>query len=330
MVMNNNEVIELLKTKKSFHIVSHYNPDGDSIGSALALGTVLKYDDKHVEVFCLDPVPEKYTFLTNSSNVLNDLSEIDPSGVILVVLDCSDISRTGLTEEHIDNYDLVINIDHHKTNEYFGDINLVVPEASATGEIIFEIIKQGNLLLNFEIAQALYVAISTDTGSFKFENTTSHTHEVIAEIMKYDIKHSQIAQQVFEEKPLPYFFLLKNALSSLEFWHGGKVSCITVSKELLNQIGANLEMLDGIVNYAKNIDTVEIGILFYIADKNEVKVGMRSKNVDISIIAERFNGGGHARAAGFRAMKNYPDVKATTIQAASELIDEYYNGNKKS
>ena len=328
MVMSSNhEVIELLKTKKSFHIVSHYNPDGDSIGSALALGTVLKYNDKHVEVFCLDPVPEKYTFLTNSSNALSDLSDIDPSGVILVVLDCSDISRTGLTKERIDNYDLVINIDHHKTNEYFGDINLVLPEASATGEIIFELIKQGDMKLDFHIAQALYVAISTDTGSFKFENTTSRTHEVIAEIMTYDIQHSQIAQQVFDEKPLPYFFLLKNALSSLEFWHEGKVSCITISKELLSQIGANLEMLDGIVNYAKNINTVEIGILFYIAEKNEVKVGMRSKNVDISIIAERFNGGGHARAAGFRAMEAYPYVKNTTIQAASELINEYYNEN---
>ena len=316
------EVLRVIQSDKPIHIISHYNPDGDSVGSSLGLVSTLLEQGKTIEVFCSDPVPSKYRFLNDSELVSQNLPIKNIDDKILFVLDCSDLDRTGLSSEQISQYELIVNIDHHKTNEYYGDINLVVPEASATGEIIFELITMGNLPLNKFVAQALYVAISTDTGSFKFENTSSRTHEVIAELMKYEIHHSTMVQQIFDEKPLPYFFLLKNALSSLEFWCDSEISCMTLSNELLLQIGANMEMLDGVVNYAKNIDTVEIGLLFFVAANDEIKVGMRSKNVDISLIAEKFNGGGHARAAGFRAQGAYQDVKSRTIEAAIELLQK--------
>jgi bifunctional oligoribonuclease and PAP phosphatase NrnA len=315
------EAIESLNKEESFFIVSHYLPDGDSIGSSVALARALLNRGKSVFVYCRDPVPAKYKFIDEEglvSSVPGDIKEEDT----LIVLDCSDLTRTGLSEEQLKKFKMIINIDHHVTNENFGMINVVSEEAAATGEIIFELLCQGDFNIDRDTAAALYVAILTDTGSFKFENTAPRTHNIAADLLSYNLNPSIISLRVFDEKPLSYFMLLKKALSTLELYEDGKIASITISNEMLQQEGASMEMLDGMVNYAKNIDSVEIGILFYIEAGNEVKVGLRSKYTDVSIIAHKFHGGGHKRAAGFRANEPYAAIKQKTIEAASALLDE--------
>jgi len=318
-------LLDIFNKKESFYLVSHYLPDGDSIGSLIALAKTLLNSGKIINVFCRDQVPAKYTFLDDPPLISSIFNEEVAEGNILIVLDCSDTSRTGISVEQLNKFEVIINIDHHITNEYFGHINLVYPEASATGEIIYELIGRGNLYLDPKIAQALYVAISTDTGSFKYENSTPRAHQIVADLMKnYELQPSLISQKIFDEKPLAYYLLLNKALSSLELFEDGKIACMTISEENLFEVGASLEILDGIVNYAKSIDTVEIGMLFYVNGKGEVKVGMRSKEVDVSKIAEKFNGGGHAKAAGFRAEGFYAHTKKKTLEAAVNLISSYY------
>lgn len=314
------ELFDVLKKEESFFIVSHYLPDGDSLGSSLAFASFLLQENKKVFLYCRDAVPLKYRFLDNANMISDSIDSID-ADTVLLILDCSDLSRTGLSADQVKQFKLVVNIDHHITNEYYGGINLVIPDAAATGEIVYEIISQWGGSVDYSIARALYVAILTDTGSFKYENTTSRTHRIVADLMEYDLNPSFISLRVFDEKPLPYFLLLKKALSTLELWQSGKIAFLTLNNEMLLQEGATMEMLDGMVNYAKNIDTVEIGIIFYIDCDSEVKVGLRSKTVDVSSIAEKFNGGGHVRAAGFRIGEPYEVIKKKTLDEAVKLIE---------
>lgn len=324
MVADNfTKVTDLIKEEDSFLIASHFLPDGDSVGSSLALARSLIKSGKKVTLFNRDSIPAKYQFLNHlslSTLMINSYPE-DNENINLIVLDCSDFGRSGLPPEMQNNFKTIINIDHHVTNEYYGSVNLVLPEAAATGEIVFKLLRYGELYIDKDIATALYVAISTDTGSFKFENTTSRTHIIVADLLNYNINPATISQHVFDEKPLPYFLLLKKALSTLEFWEDNRIASMTISRDMLLQEGADMEIMDGIINYTKNIDGVEVGILFFIDRDNEIKVGLRSKNVDVSLIADRFGGGGHIRAAGFRNTGSYPEVKNKTIAATIKLID---------
>ncbi len=318
-------VLDIFKKKESFFLVSHYLPDGDSIGSLVALANALLNKGKKITVFCRDEVPAIYKFLNEPAIISNDFDAETTEGNTLIVLDCSDTSRTGISLEQLSKFEEIVNIDHHVTNEYFGDVNLVDPGASATGEIIYELINRGNIDLDVKVAQALYVAISTDTGSFKYENSTPRAHQVVADLMvNHKLNPSLISQKIFDEKPLAYFLLLNKALSSLELFGDGKIACMTLSEEYLFEVGTTLETIDGIVNYAKSIDTVEIGILFYVNGKGEVKVGLRSKEVDVSQIAANFNGGGHKKAAGFRSEDIYSHTKKKTLEAAASLISNHY------
>ncbi|NLI69405.1 MAG: bifunctional oligoribonuclease/PAP phosphatase NrnA [Firmicutes bacterium] len=320
---NFTKIVDVIREEESFLVASHFLPDGDSVGSSLALARSLIRNGKRVMLFNRDPIPVKYQFLNHadlSALMINDFAG-DAAKTNLVVLDCSDFSRSGLLPELKNSFKTLINIDHHVTNEYYGTANLVVPEAAATGEIIYELLRHGHFFIDDHIATALYVAIITDTGSFKFENTTSQTHRIVADLLNYDIDVAAISQRIFDEKPLVYFMILKKALSTLELWEGDRIAALTVSRDLLVQEGADMEILDGMINYTKNIDGVEVGILFFIDQDNEIKVGLRSKNVDVSVIADRFGGGGHVRAAGFRHKGPYHDLKRKTIAAAARLID---------
>lgn len=320
---NFTNIVDMIKDEESFLIASHFLPDGDSVGSSLALARSLVKNGKKVMLFNRDPIPVKYQFLNHadlSASMTNNFAG-DAANTNLVVLDCSDFSRSGLLLEFKNSFKTVTNIDHHVTNEYYGTANLVVPEAAATGEIIYELLRHGNFFIDDHIATALYVAITTDTGSFKFENTTSRTHRIVADLLNYNINIAVISQRIFDEKPLVYFLILKKALSTLEFWKDDRIAAITISRDLLVQEGADMEVLDGMINYTKNIGGVEVGILFFIDQDNEIKVGLRSKNVDVSMIADQFGGGGHVRAAGFRRKGSYHDVKKETVAAATRLID---------
>ena len=319
--MGYHQFIDVLRNNSSFRIVSHMLPDGDSIGSSLALARVLLLRQKNVKVYFKDMLPLKYKFLLSSSDCIEDLTYID-SAEVLLVLDCSDFSRTGLEEESIKKFSYVVNLDHHVTNNYFGNINLVDGSAAATGELLFHLFDYAGITMNQKIAEALYTAILTDTGSFKYQNTTSTTHEVAAKLLDYKIDHSGISQRIFDEQPLSYMLLLKKTLSTLELWHGNQVACLTINEEMRMQCGASMEDLNGIVNYAKNIQGTEIGVLLYLNGNGEIKVGLRSKEVDVSKLAEAFGGGGHQRAAGFKITTSYQEAKDRILEEAGLFLSK--------
>lgn len=314
-------IIDKLKSEQSFYLISHMLPDGDSIGSLLAMGEGLASLGKKVKMFTPGNIPRKYKFLAGSDSVAHEVLIDDPE-VTVVVLDSSDLDRLGLFKEVVSKSRLIINIDHHVTNQRFGNLNLVDANAAATGEIVHQILIDLQVHLTESIAESLYVAISTDTGSFKFDNTTPNTHRVVASLLEFGLSPGTLSQIIFDERPLSFYVLLKEALSSLEMYADRSVAVMTLSKDIRERSGASTDDLDGIVNYARNIEGIELGILFYVEGNNEVKVGFRSRSLDVSALAGKLNGGGHVRAAGCRMIGDYNHVKEKVMGEALKMLRE--------
>lgn len=321
MTGDRGKIIETLKKDEAFYLISHMQPDGDSIGSLLAMGEALCSIGKEVKLFVPGHMPRKYNFLKGADRVLNEVLITDPA-ITVVVLDSSDPERLGLFREAVMNSRTIINIDHHVTNQRFGTLNLVDPGAAATGEIVYKLLKDIEIPITGPIAESLYVAISTDTGSFKYENTTAETHRVVAALLEHGLSPGALSQRMFDERPLSFYILIKEALASLEMYADRKIALMTLSSDIRKRSAAETDELEGIVNYTRNIEGVELGILFYVENENEVKVGFRSKTMDVSILAEKMNGGGHARAAGCRIYESYEIAKEKVISEALKMLQQ--------
>ncbi|WP_120166421.1 DHH family phosphoesterase [Thermohalobacter berrensis] len=295
-----NKLINFVNTSNNIYIASHVNPDGDSIGSELALGLALrkiKRDKDKVKLLAIDKTPQNLKFLPGIKLIeeVNLEENID----LLITVDCSDPDRLNDYREMIDKAENVINIDHHKSNNYFGDVNIVDPKASSTGEIIYFILEYLGLEIDEDIATCLYVSLSTDTGSFKYDNTTSITHNIASKLIDKGININDITVNVYQNRPLVKTKLFIESLNSLELHHNNKVAIICVTQEMIKKCNAQIEDIDGFVEFIRDIDTVEVACILKELSNNEIKIGLRSKKfVDVAYIASKFGGGGHTKASG--------------------------------
>lgn len=312
------EIASELKKPGPILLTSHILPDGDSIGSLIGLGLALRAAGYDATMFSVDPVPDRYRFLPETGLIVTgSLPPVEYKRVI--VLDCSDHLRIlPIWEKVSDSF--LINIDHHHTNHLYGTMNLVDSKASATGEIVYRLLIQMGLQIDHRIATALYVAIATDTGSFKYENTSAETHRVTAKLLDAGVKPHEITPVVFDLRSRAATFILREALNSLHFSADGRVAWITLTEENMKKSGASDEHLEGIVNFAKNIEGVEIGLLFFAKPDGTVKVGFRSNFVDVGKVAETLGGGGHARAAGCSLKTDLDSALSTVFAAINQLL----------
>jgi bifunctional oligoribonuclease and PAP phosphatase NrnA len=277
-------------------LTAHIMPDGDSIGSLLGLGLSLRAAGSDITMFSADDVPARYTFL-HGSHLIKTQTLPEAAYTRVVVLDCSDHQRIRPIWDKVKDK-FIINIDHHPTNDSFGTMNYIDSAAGATGEIVYFLLQEMGLKLTPDVAAALYVAIATDTGSFKFENTTPRTHRVCAALLEAGVKPQDISPLVFDLRSREAIFILRAALASLRFSPDGKVAWMVLNEEDMQESGAKDEHLEGAVNFAKNIEGVEVGLLFRAKGDGTVKVGLRSHSMDVGSVAQSLGGGGHARAAG--------------------------------
>ena len=301
--MNNfEEIIKVVQKNNIFLITSHTNLDGDGIGSELALHFILKKLKKKSIILNQDKLPKIYHFLPRSNKVhyLED-NCIDTKGIdVGIVLDCSNAKRIGKTYEIFKNIKTVINIDHHKSNENFGDLNYVDSSVSSVGEIIYELIRSINIdLLDEDISTCLFAAILTDTGSFRYSNVSSKTFKIASDLTSFGIKPHLIANNIYNRKTYSGLKLLGEALSTLEVDDSNYVSWLTITRKMLNNAKANDEEIEGIIDVATTLDNTEISILFRETKNNKIKISFRSKgNFDVNKFAGKFKGGGHPNAAG--------------------------------
>ncbi|MFH0839176.1 MAG: bifunctional oligoribonuclease/PAP phosphatase NrnA [Candidatus Omnitrophota bacterium] len=293
--MSKQHIVEAIKKYKTFLISSHINPEGDAIGSQLALASLLKR--LHKKVYILnDDASRQFGFLSKKGMILhgsNKKLRFDAA----VVLDCPLLSRVGTVERFIQTAKILLNIDHHISNEYFGTTNWVDPHASCVGELIYELFDALGVSLTRREALNIYVAILTDTGSFRYSNTTSKTHYIVSELLKHNIKPHIIFEKVYGNTTLSYITFLNKILSTLK--KEGKIAYIALDEDL-TKLGGNLtERLEDFINYPRALKGVKVAMLFRKIGKNRVKVSFRSKgDFDVNSLAKKFGGGGHPAASG--------------------------------
>jgi len=311
----------LLNRYDQFYIFTHVRPDGDAIGSSLAWGRALRLAGKSVQIFCPGVIPDKYLFLPRAGEIRDRVP--DGNGAVpAFVLDCSDLNRLDYMKEKVQELGEIVNIDHHVTNENFGDYNIVDTSSSATAEIIYDLIGECGFKLDREISLCLYAAISSDTGSFKYENTTPRTMRIAGNLLEYNLNPSVVSRKLFDEYPLSTIMLLRDALATLRFEEEQKIAWMSVTAEMIAVNGARPEELESFVNYVRNIEGVAVGILFYHTGNGETKVGLRSNTVDVAAIAWELGGGGHPRASGCTISGDASTVEKKVIDLIKVFISE--------
>lgn len=304
-----------------FLVVSHINPEGDAIGSQLAMASLLKRLGKKVLVLNESPVPHVLRFMKGAEGVLKEKPEVFDFDAA-VILDSPDLTRVGKIAEYIKENKSVINIDHHVSNENFAGYNWVEKDASSVGEMVFELFKVFKLKIRREEAVAMYVAIMTDTGSFKYTNTSSRTHRIIAELIDIGVKPYEIFSKIYETSSLEDTNLLGEALQSLKVTAEGRISWLWVTKEMLKKTKGSLEGTEGIINFARSLEGTEIAILFReTGTENKVKVSFRSKGkADVNKLASFFGGGGHKTASGCIMFGEIHEVESKVLKKAAEML----------
>ncbi|SHK65032.1 phosphoesterase RecJ domain-containing protein [Desulforamulus aeronauticus DSM 10349] len=321
-MMNDLSVVaESIKRCQRPIICGHVMPDGDSLGSVLALGLGLHLLGKQVTMASSDPLPELYSFLPGINEMI--VGEVSPEAFdLLIVVDCSVPDRLGsaLLPLYESGLTTVV-LDHHVNDQPFGDFNYVRSSAAATGEIIMDLLEALGIPLNTDLAINLYTAIVTDTGSFRYENTTSETHRRVARLLEYDIPVARLSNLIFSEQPISQIRLLEAVLSTLEVSENGQLATISLSRQTQESVGANDQQIEGMINYARNIQNVEVAMFFRELDEQRIKISFRSKYyIDVNLFAKKFGGGGHVRASGCTVEGTLSEVKDRVVKEAQGLF----------
>lgn len=279
-------------------IISHKSPDGDNLGSLEAMWGFLKGMNKKVVYVSNDDVPADFIFLLSTKERV-DIDNIDEPLPLLIVLDSSDAHRLGSEGEVLfQKAAYTVNIDHHKSNDGYADLNCVMPKATSTGEVLFRVFKAMDIKLTPDMATGLYTAMSTDTGSFQYDSVNGDTHRIIAALYDAGCDHNIVVRSVYQSMSKEKLALHARVLSNLKFMADGKVALAICRLEDMESTGAAKDATEGIVEQARNIDGVEMAI-FLKEKADEVKLSFRSKSyLDCTEFAAAFGGGGHIRAAG--------------------------------
>lgn len=304
---------QILVESDDIVILTHQNPDGDTLGCACALFDALKTRGKRVRIENEKPIPKKYAFLYE--NCKND--EFEPKTVVAV-----DIASTSLFGRELMHYEdkVKLCIDHHKSNTDYAEFTLLNSSVAAACEIVYDVIMEMDKKISDKALLCLYTGISTDCGCFKYSNTTAKAHLIAAKAIERHLDIYKVNQLMFESKSRPQLEIERTALQNLKFYHNGKCALILISQDLLKKTGAEESDLDALPAMTRQIQGVEVGVVIKERSEGEFKVSLRTgKSPDASAICARFGGGGHAGAAGCTIYGEADEV----TQKVVEMIGRY-------
>lgn len=324
--MSRRQVVEAIQARSSFVLTAHVNADADAIGSEVALALGLRWLGKRVEILNYDPLPRVLRFLSHNGLVRAPRRPLRaPSNRdALIVIDCGDLDRTGLFTR-ANAPPLIVNIDHHVTNRRFGHINWVVAEAAASGELIYALLRSLEVPIGPEMATALYTTLVTETGSFRYSNTTPRTFRLAAELARRGAEPWRVAQALYEQNSPARLRLLSELLRRIERTSDGTVAWLTLTQALLRRTGATPEDAEEFVNFPRSLEGAEAAVLIREETPRSYKMSLRSKGrVDVAAIAQRFGGGGHRNAAGCRLEGSRTEVTRALIQAIQREARKRY------
>lgn len=307
---------DIIKSSKNILIISHINPDGDTLGSICAMSQVIRENfHKEAELLCVSKIPKTYEFLPNISKI-KSLDDIDKSREFDLVINVDDasIDRIGEAKILFDRANFTVNLDHHKTNNGYADLNIIDSEASSTGELLVELFKKLDWNISLDTATCLYTAILTDTGSFRFDNTTSKSLKAAAEMVKIGVKPAEIYKKVYESSSKNHVLFQAYCISKAEFCESDRVVYTTVYKKDIEKFNAPEDCTEGLTEKLRAIVTTEIAFVVRQINSSTSKVSMRSKSADVAEICAVFGGGGHRLAAGCM-------IKGTVEEAIRKILE---------
>ena len=315
------QIGQALREGGRFAVLSHVRPDGDALGSQLALGLSLKRLGKDVRIWNEEGMLEKYSFLP-SANLLTK-PPADPEDVdVAIALDTAIQNRLGTALPAVRSAKVWINIDHHPSNPGYGDLVYINPKAPATGQILFELIRSEKLPIDAAIAENLYVAISTDTGSFQYPNTTARTFEMAAELVRAGVDVGRVSQLTYENYPRRRAELLRDLLGTMRFEANDRVASFSLSLATAKKLGVLPEDNEGLIDHLRAIHGVIVAVFFEELADGKVRVSMRSKSekVNVCAICEKFGGGGHVLAAGARIRGTLAEVEKKILEEVRDVV----------
>ncbi len=312
------KLMDLIRKNTTFFILSHVNPEPDTIGAALSLYHYLKGIGKKVVVYNADGIPAFIRFMQYSDVIITTIPHrkfdvaisVDAGGLDMLGDDFGKLRR-GKT----------VNIDHHRTNTLFGDLNIVDPCASAVCELLYALFKKMEVRIDSAISSLLLAGIIYDTGSFRYRNTTARTLRIASELVRNGPSISDIAEKLYENQSIGRLRLIESMLDTIELSRDGRIASSVLTRDMYSATGTTREDAEGLIDYPKSIRGVAVAILFRETGDNRYKVSLRSKNdVDVAEIAEKFGGGGHTNAAGFTVNGRLLDVKNEVLNSVLERL----------
>lgn len=297
--MNYEKIKEAIQSAKKILIISHVNPDGDALGSTCGLYSAIYHNlKKRCDICTLTYVSPIYNFLQNMENAKHSF---DTSIVydLVITVDVAAIDRISDMKPLFDRAKMTVNIDHHKTNNNFGDLNYVLPEASSAGEVLFKLFKLWDWKIDLDTAECIYTAILTDTGGFRFDNTSSDVFMIASELVKIGVNPNKVYTYCYELKSKNYIMFQNYCVQKAVFSEDNKIAYTTVYKKDLEKFHAKDDYTEGLAESLRAIDTTDIAFIVKEVEPNKIsKISMRSKLYDVAKICSNFGGGGHSRAAG--------------------------------
>lgn len=314
-------IIQSIKDMDTFCVVGHVRPDGDCIGSQLALTLALRDAGKNVVCWNQDAVPSKLAFLDPEKLVRKPVSGQKFDCVIAT--DCASMERLGETAAKVENRKLLINIDHHASNTRYGQINWIAPREPSSGELIFRLLKAAGWTITKPIADCLFTAVSTDTGSFQYASTLPSSYQIAGELVKRGADLATICDEVYQSYPLARVRLLRHVYNNFKLTSDNRVAYFWLKKKDYTRTGSDPCDSEGLIDHIRSIEPVVVACVFEEIEPNFTRISLRSKSkaVDVNHVAQQFGGGGHQAAAGAKVQGTSLSVQRRVIAAVRKALE---------
>ena len=312
-------ICDAIRSRQRFVISSHARPDGDSIGSQLAMAFALRALGKHVEVVNQDAAPTALMAFPGVPSI-RVAERVQGDFDAAIIMECSDLKRTGV--EGLENY-FVINIDHHPGNSDFGAINWFDAGAAACAEMVFDVIMALGVPLSVEIATHVYMGILTDTGSFHYSSISARTFDICRQLVEAGVDPPKVARSIFDSNTLGRLKLFGAVLGSIELEDDGRLAVVCVNRAMAADAGGTYDDTEGLINLPLTVREIQAAIFFKEIEKDEYRVSMRSKgDIDLCAVAKTFGGGGHKNASGCTVSGRYEEVRSRVVREVTAAIEQ--------
>jgi len=318
---NITQILQVFKKSQSFLISTHMSPDPDALCSELALEGYLSGLGKKVTVVNEDGAPKMFNFLPGSSKIKTYRESRRYNYDAAIIVDCGDLNRIGKVKNLIHSENILINIDHHLTNDFFGTLNLVRPMASSTCELVYDILSKSNNPFTKNVALQLYTGIMTDTGCFRYENTVSRTHEIASHLREFNFSAVDLYRKIYEAIPLNDIKEFTKAINGFEALLNGRVMSVVLRKKVVDKFSDDFDLRDAMFKFLRSIKGVEVIVIFTEISRLETRINLRSAGkYNVAELASHFNGGGHRNASGCMLKDNIHNTRKIVLKQIKKTI----------